>query len=89
MKVSDLGALVGRRSLPVPRWLLYALVWACWHLRVLVEAPPGFIDYSAYPWVLDTTRAKELLGWRPRYSTYETAKIMFASHAGYRLVGKD
>jgi hypothetical protein len=33
-----------------------------WDLRVkMVEAPAGIVDDGSYPWVMDTSRAKELL----------------------------
>jgi UDP-glucose 4-epimerase len=78
--------MIRKRSVRIPRWLHYAFVWLLWHLRVkTVEAPAGIIDYGAYPWVMDTTRAKELLGWEPKYSSRETIRIMFETH-GYTLV---
>jgi hypothetical protein len=54
------------------------------HLKT-VEAPPGLVNYTAYPWVVDTTRAKELLGWKPKYMSKDTLRIMFRTH-GYKVV---
>jgi len=86
IRTSEAGAMIGKRAVKIPRWLLYALLWLLWHLRVkLVEAPAGIVDYSAYPWVMDTTRARELLGWKPEYTSRETLRIMFETH-GYTLV---
>jgi UDP-glucose 4-epimerase len=85
MRFSEIGAMIGMKSKRVPRWLAYGMAWLMWRLRIpRVEGPAGIIDYTAYPWVLDTTRAKELLGWKPRYDTRETARIMLETH-GYRL----
>jgi UDP-glucose 4-epimerase len=87
-RVSEVGAMIGKRTVKVSRWLCYAFIRLLWHLRVKsVEAPAGIVDYGAYPWVLDTTRAKKLLGWKPRYSSKETIRIMFETH-GYRLAQK-
>ena len=83
--MSRLGAMVGKRSLWVPRLLVYPVMSLLWRLNLLVESPPGLIDYMAYPWVLDTSRARELLGFEPEYSTEQTARIMFETH-GYNLV---
>ncbi len=85
MKLSEGAALIGKRSINVPYNLLYILFGIFWRLHIkMAEAPPGMIDYMTYPWVLDTTRAKELLGWNPEYSTKDTLRIMLETH-GYKL----
>ncbi len=84
LRLSALGAMVGKKSLKVPRWIMYPLSSLLWKLNLIMEAPPGLVDYMAYPWVLDLTRARELLGFEPQYSTRETARIMFETH-GYKL----
>jgi UDP-glucose 4-epimerase len=86
MRFSEIGAMIGKESKKIPRWLAYGMVWLMWRLHIsLVEGPEGIIDYTTYPWVLDTTRAKELLGWKPRYDTRETVRIMLETH-GFELV---
>jgi UDP-glucose 4-epimerase len=86
MRFSAIGTMIGMESKKVPRWLAYTMAWLMWRLRIsMVEGPPGILDYTTYPWVLDTTRAKELLGWKPRYDTRETARIMLETH-GFELV---
>lgn len=86
MKLSEGAALIGKRSIKIPYGMLYFLSWVLWRLHIkMVETPPGAIDYITYPWVLDTTRAKELLGWKPKYSTKETFRIMLETH-GYQFV---
>lgn len=87
MRLSEAGAMIGRRSWKVPKGLINAFARICWRLHIILEAPPGIIDYMAYPWVLDTTRAHEQLGFTPRYSTEETVRIMFATH-GYTIFPK-
>jgi UDP-glucose 4-epimerase len=83
---SETFAMIGKRSFKVPRWLNYSLLSILWKLRVKrVEAPAGILNYISYPWVLDTSRAKEMLGWKPKYTTKETLQIMFETH-GYKLV---
>ena len=86
MRISEAFAMIGKRAIKIPRRLYYCLIWILWKLRVkVVEAPAGVVDYVAYPWVLDTSRAKEILGWEPKYTSKETIKIMFDTH-GYKLV---
>jgi nucleoside-diphosphate-sugar epimerase len=86
IRASETFAMIGKRSFKVPRWINYSLIWILWKLRVKrVEAPAGILNYSSYPWVLDTSRAKKILGWKPKYTSRETAQIMFKTH-GYKLV---
>jgi len=86
MRSSEVGAMIGKKSVKVPRWLMNALIWLLWHLHVkTVEAPPGIVNYTSYPWVVDTTRAKDILGWKPEHTSKETVKIMFETH-DYDLV---
>jgi UDP-glucose 4-epimerase len=64
----ELAALLGARPVAVPRWLLRALVAAAWHVR-LIGASPELLDLALSLPVMDTSRAREQLGWRPRYSS--------------------
>ncbi len=85
VKLSEVGALVGKRTLNIPKQLYTGIVGLLWRLRVkVVETPAGIVDYIAYPWVLDTERAKQELGWQPRYTSRETLRIMLETH-DYRL----
>lgn len=84
VRLSEAGAMIGRRSLSVPKGLMDAFARLCWRLHIVLEAPPGIVDYMTYPWVLDISRARDLLGFTPRYSTRETIRIMFETH-GYKV----
>jgi len=87
VKISEIAALIGKRTLKIPKRLQFALTWLLWHLHVkTVEAPPGIIDYSAYRWVMDTGRAKTILGWQPRYTSMDALRIMLQTHH-FELVG--
>lgn len=86
VKFSDVGAKIGKRTQKISKRLYNAIIWLLWHLRVkLVEAPAGIIDYTSYSWTLDTTRAKNKLGWKPRYTSMEALQIMLETH-DYDLV---
>ena len=81
VKISEAGVMIGKRTQKIPRRLYSTLIWLLWHLRIkIVEAPAGIVDYSSYSWVLDTTRAKNKLGWKPRYTSRETLRIMLETH---------
>ena len=85
-KLSEAAAMIGKRTQRIPRRLYSALVWLLWHLHIkIVEVPPGMLDYASYSWVMDTTRAKEKLGWKPRYTSRQTLRIMLETH-DYNLI---
>jgi UDP-glucose 4-epimerase len=61
------AALRARRVLRVPLGLLRGVAGATWQLRLQPTAP-GWIDLAGSSPVVDTTRARTELGWRPRMS---------------------
>lgn len=66
-----LGWVLGaRRHLPVPLALLRAVVEVSWRLR-LQATDGGWIDMAAGAPLMDTSRAQDLLGWRPQRSSLE------------------
>jgi UDP-glucose 4-epimerase len=80
-KISEAAAMIGKITRKIPMRLYSALIWLLWHLHVkIVEAPAGIVDYTSYSWVMDTTRAKDKLGWKPRYTSKETLRIMLETH---------
>ena len=58
------------RPLATPRPLVRAVVAAAWHAR-LAPADPKLVDLALDLPVMDTTRARVELGWRPRHSAEE------------------
>ena len=60
----ELGRLLGARPVRVPRGALRAAVDVSWKLR-LQPTPPGWLDLALGVPLLDTTRAREELGWTP------------------------
>jgi UDP-glucose 4-epimerase len=55
------------RRVNVPAKVLRALADATWHAR-LQPTPPGWLDMGLGVPLLDTSRAREQLGWTPRFS---------------------
>jgi UDP-glucose 4-epimerase len=62
--------LHARRILPIPMSLLHALAGVTWRLR-LQPSDPGWIEMAAGAPIMDTGRARRLLGWEPRTSSID------------------
>jgi UDP-glucose 4-epimerase len=57
-------------TLNFPTWIIYPLVRIAWRIHLPgVEYPVGAIGSFRFPWVADGTKAKQELGFTPRYST--------------------
>jgi nucleoside-diphosphate-sugar epimerase len=63
-----LADLLGARPVTVPPGLLRALAAVTWRAR-LQPTPPGWLDMALSVPIMDTTRAREHLGWEPRHSS--------------------
>jgi len=64
---ATLAEALGARRLPLRGGMLRAAADLSWRLR-LQPSPPGWIDLALGVPLLDTTRARERLGWEPRRS---------------------
>jgi UDP-glucose 4-epimerase len=60
-----LGRLLEARAVPVPAPVLRGGAAAAFHLR-LTPTPPGWVDMALAVPLMDTTRARDVLGWQPR-----------------------
>jgi UDP-glucose 4-epimerase len=63
----ELGRLLGARPVPVPERALRVAVDLTWKLR-LQPTPAGWLDLALGVPLMDTTRAREELGWTPTRS---------------------
>ena len=68
--VDELREFLGARSFPLPAGALRAAADLTWKLR-LQPSPPGWIDLALGVPMMDTTRAREELGWEPTVSSLE------------------
>ncbi|WP_423464487.1 NAD-dependent epimerase/dehydratase family protein [Promicromonospora sp. MS192] len=77
----DLARLVGHgRLVEVPRGAVRGVLAAA-HDAHLVRADPGWLDLAASVPVLDTSRIRTELGWRPRRSAAEAVEDLLAGMA--------
>jgi nucleoside-diphosphate-sugar epimerase len=68
-----LAQAFGARKLPLPARLVRGGMAASWHLR-LQPTPPGWLDMGLSVPIMDTTRAREVLGWEPRHSSVDAIR---------------
>lgn len=80
--VGETLALRGRPVLRLPEWILEPIAAFAWRRRLpVLNAPPAFLDFLRWPWVLDATRVTRELGYTYRYSSRDTLRIMLESRA--------
>jgi UDP-glucose 4-epimerase len=60
----ELGRLLGARPVPMPARAVRAAAQISWKLR-LQPSPPGWLDMALGVPLMDTSRAREELGWTP------------------------
>lgn len=68
---AELGRLLNARPVAVRAAALRAAAAAAFQLRV-TPTPPGWLDLALAVPLMDTARARETLGWRPRWDAGET-----------------
>jgi nucleoside-diphosphate-sugar epimerase len=67
--LSDLARATGRLAYPIPRFLLGPAALAT--RAPLVPAQAQWVNAGRVPVVMDTSKARRELGWRPRYQSRE------------------
>lgn len=74
----ELARILGaRRILPIPMRLLHAVVDLTWRARVQ-PTDSGWVDMAAGAPIMDTGRARRILGWEPRVSSVDAVKELLA-----------
>ncbi|WP_329790875.1 NAD-dependent epimerase/dehydratase family protein [Lentzea sp. DG1S-22] len=70
-----LAEVLGGRHVPVPEGLVRALASVSWHLR-LQPTPPGWVDLALKSPLLDASRARIELGWKPQFDAQEALRAL-------------
>jgi len=86
IRYSQVAALLGRRLVPLPAFLLYPLTEALWRLRVasLADGPAAGIPFIRYPWVADASKLKRALGIASLRSSREALLAFAQQHQAAR-----
>ena len=69
-KFQQLAERLGLSRVPVPHTAAGTLISALWTVQA-AATPPSFLRYLRYICVADGTRAAQVMGFRPMYSTRE------------------
>jgi UDP-glucose 4-epimerase len=77
VSVSDLASALGWHSVPVPKAAVDVAAGALARLPGL-EVQAGWLEALRTSMVMDTTRARERLGWRPEYDARGTLEALVA-----------
>src|SRR5215212_8438784 len=67
LNAEEMGRILNARPFPLSARLARAGAQLSWNLR-LQPVPPGWLDLALNVPLMDTTRAREELGWTPQYS---------------------
>lgn len=77
---ATLAELVEGRALPAPAALLRGLMSVSYRLR-LQRSEPGWLDLARRTPLMDSSRARSVLGWRPRHSAADAFRDLLAGLA--------
>lgn len=67
---ATLAELLGAKKVRIPAGILRSGAAVSWHLRAQ-PTPPGWVDLALSVPLLDVTRARQMLGWQPRFDAGE------------------
>lgn len=70
LRPDDLAQLFGATHVPAPRQVLSGVTRALWRIGVH-PLHPGWLELADQAPLVDTTRARETLGWQPAHDTRE------------------
>jgi nucleoside-diphosphate-sugar epimerase len=73
---ADITRELGLAALPIPAGAVHAVARAAAALPRPPFAPPAteWVEAVSHPSIMDTTKAKQELGWRPRYTGREALR---------------
>jgi len=80
--VSEIARRTGRWLVPVPFWFAHLVYRIGWTLRLpFPQSPPDFLDYAHHPWVVNSKRLEEELGFSFEFTSVATVREILTNHA--------
>jgi UDP-glucose 4-epimerase len=73
LTATDLAGVIGGPRVPIPLGVVRAAAWATWRVG-LQPLHPGWLTMADQAPLIDTTRAREVLGWRPGHDAVRTLR---------------
>ena len=81
LRWSEMAAAYGRRLIPLPASLLYAITELSWRLRLQSDSPSCGLDFIRYEWTVSTEKIERELGVQFRYSAAEAWEAFVRSRS--------
>ena len=73
--VGEIAQILNTRLIRLPAKIIYPALEALWRLHApRIEVNSGYLDYIRYPFVADNQKAKDELGFYPRYDSRQTVE---------------
>jgi UDP-glucose 4-epimerase len=84
MRISQTYEHLGARVLAIPLHAMIGIAGAAWRKQwtQVSEAPPEFVFFVAFPWLVSNQRLRTELGWKPRHSARATLDAFLAARKG-------
>jgi UDP-glucose 4-epimerase len=75
LPLSRIFSMLGKKPMPVPSFMANAALDRMWRYR-LTSFPPPELDHIRYVCMVDDSRARDQLGYHPKYSIEETLRAV-------------
>jgi len=73
----EIAEKLGISCVKIPYHFGLLLINALYKLHLLKTLTPGWIRATRYPIIVDSSKAKRVLGWTPKYDTYGSVKALY------------
>lgn len=77
ISIRDMGKKLNKKVKNIPYQPTLGILVALQKLRIIKKDLAGWVRTSRYPIIVDSTKAKNILGWKPEFDTLGTVKQMF------------